>query len=62
LDDPLDFGSEMMAAPMASSIGSALPEDSVVHARLVTPLSSATAHEGQDVEAVLSQPLMDGEP
>jgi hypothetical protein len=61
LDDPLDFGSEVMTVPMASSIGTALPEGSVVHARLVTPLSSATAHKGQDIEAVLSQPLMDGE-
>jgi type IV secretory pathway VirB10-like protein len=61
LDDPLDFGAEVMTAPMASSIGGALPEGSVVHARLVTPLSSATAHQGQDVEAVLSQPLMDGD-
>ena len=33
----------------------------MVHAQLVTPLSSATAHKGQDVEAVLSQPLMDGD-
>jgi hypothetical protein len=61
LEDPLDFGSEVITAPMASSIGTALPEGSVVHARLITPLSSATAHKGQDVEAVLSQPLMDGE-
>ncbi len=60
LEDPLDFGNELIPAPMASSIG-ALPEGSVVHARLLTPLSSATAHKGQDVEAVLSQPLMDGE-
>ncbi len=50
-----------MTVPMASSIGSALPEGSVVHARLVTPLSSATSHQGEDVEAVLSQPLMDGD-
>src|SRR5260370_931618 len=61
LEDPLDFGSEVMTAPMAESIGTALPEGSVVHARLVTPLSSATAQRGQDVEAVLSQPLMDGD-
>jgi type IV secretory pathway VirB10-like protein len=61
LQEPLDFGSEVMTAPMASTIGTALPEGSVVHARLITPLSSATAHKGQDVEAVLSQPLMDGE-
>lgn len=61
LEDPLEFGSEVMTVPMASSIGTALPEGSVVRARLITPLSSATAHQGQDVEAVLSQPLMDGE-
>src|ERR1700681_4017475 len=61
LVDPLDFGSVVMTVPMASSIGSDLPEGSVVHARLVTPLSSATSHKGQDIEAVLSQPLMDGD-
>src|SRR6266478_5533963 len=61
LVDPLDFGSVVMTVPMASSIGTELPEGSVVHARLVTPLSSATAKRGQDVEAVLSQPLMDGD-
>jgi hypothetical protein len=61
LQEPLNFGSEVMTVPMASSIGGAIPEGSVVHARLVTPLSSATSHQGQDVEAVLSQPLMDGD-
>ena len=61
LVDPLDFGSVVMTVPMASSIGSELPEGSVVHARLVTPLSSATSRKGQDIEAVLSQPLMDGD-
>ena len=61
LVDPLDFGSVVMTVPMASSIGTELPEGSVVHARLVTPLSSATSHKGQDVEAALSQPLMDGD-
>jgi hypothetical protein len=61
LDEPLDFGTEVMTVPLASSIGTALPEGSVVRARLVTPLSSATAQKGQAVEAVLSQPLMDGE-
>src|SRR5258706_11840560 len=60
LEDPLEFGSEVITAPMASSILAELPEGSVVHARLVTPLSSATSRKGQEVEAVLSQPLMDG--
>jgi hypothetical protein len=61
LQDALDFGSAVMTTPTAVSIFGAPPEGSVVHARLVTPLSSATAHKGQEVEAVLSQPLMDGE-
>src|ERR1700694_4692797 len=61
LVDPLDFGSVVMTASMASSLGAELPEGSVVHARLVTPLSSATSRKGQDIEAVLSQPLMDGD-
>src|ERR1700720_2864963 len=60
LEEPLDFGREVMTLPMGSSIGTALPEGSVVQARLIPPLSSATAHKGQDVEAVLSQPLMEG--
>jgi len=59
LDDPLDFGSETMTSQMALSLGGALAEDCVVHARLVTPLSSATTQKGQEVEAVLSQPLFD---
>jgi hypothetical protein len=61
LDDPLDFGSEAMTPQVASSLGSALPDGSLVHARLATPLSSATAQKGQDIEAVLSRPLFDSD-
>jgi hypothetical protein len=61
LEDPLDFGSEPLTAQMAESLGSALPEGSVVHARLLTALSSATAQKGQDVEAVLSRPLFESD-
>ena len=61
LEESLNFGTEVMTVPIASSIGSALPEGAVVRVRLVTPLTSATAFKGQPVEAVLSQPLMDGE-
>jgi hypothetical protein len=60
LDEPLDFGSEVMTVSMASSMAGDLSEGHVVHALLVTPLSSATAKRGEKVEAVLSQPLMDG--
>jgi hypothetical protein len=61
LKRPLDFGTEVMTPEMASTIGLPIPPGSVVHARLVTPLSSASAHKGQEVEAVLSQPLLDPE-
>ena len=61
LNAPLDFGTEVMTQQMASSIGGPLPPDSVVHARLVTPLTSATSQQGEVVEAVISQPLLDGE-
>ena len=58
---PLDFGSELMTPQMAASIGGPLPPGSVVHARLITPLTSATTRKGEAVEAVISQPLLDGE-
>jgi hypothetical protein len=60
LTTPLDFGAELMTPQMAASIGGPLPPGSVVHARLVTPLTSATAQKGETVEAVISQPLLDG--
>ena len=59
LNDPLSFGSEVMTPEVASSIGGALPEGAVVHARLVTPLTSANAKKDDPVEAVLSRPLFD---
>jgi hypothetical protein len=61
LNAPLDFGSELMTPQMAASIGGQLPPGSVVHARLITPLTSATSQKGETVEAVISQPLLDAE-
>ena len=61
LQEPLDFGKEVMTPQMAGSIAGTIPQGGIVHARLITPLSSATAKKGQPVEAVLSQPLMDGD-
>lgn len=61
LNQPLDFGTEVMTPQMASAMGGPLPPGSVVHARLITPLTSASAHKGDDVQAVLSQPLLDGQ-
>jgi hypothetical protein len=51
---------EPMTPEVASSIDTPPPAGSFVHARLVTPLSSATTQKGDGVEAVLSQPLFDG--
>jgi hypothetical protein len=58
LQEALNFGSEPMTPEMASGIGSAPPDGSSVHARLLTPLSSATAQKDDQVEAVLTQPLL----
>jgi len=61
LQEPLDFGSEPFTPQMAALIGSAIPQGSLIHALLVTPLDSATTKKGARVEAVLSQPLFDGD-
>jgi hypothetical protein len=61
LDEPLDFGMETMTPQMASTMGGTLPPGSVVRARLMTPLTSATSRKGDGVEAVLSQPLLDAD-
>jgi hypothetical protein len=61
LTAPLDFGTELMTPQMAASIGSPLTPGSVVHARLITPLTSATTQKGEAVEAIISQPILDGE-
>jgi hypothetical protein len=59
LVQPLEFGSETVTEKTLASIGSEPPPGSLVHAILVTPLDSATAAKGAEVEAVLSQPLID---
>jgi hypothetical protein len=59
LQKPLDFGTEPLTPGVLSAIGSPLPGSSV-HARLLTGLSSATTKNGEQIDAVLSQPLFDG--
>lgn len=54
---PLDFGTVKCAAQALVKIGSPEPPVGVLYARLITPLSSATAHQGKPVEAVVSQPM-----
>jgi len=55
---PLDFGTEAVTPEALTNIGSAPPNGSVVHARLVTPLSSSTAKQGDPVEALITEPLV----
>jgi hypothetical protein len=61
LQEPLDFGSVPLPAQTTTALGSPPPSGSLVHALLVTSLNSATTPLGAPVEAVLSQPLLDGE-
>lgn len=60
LQESLDFGSEPLTPELASSIDAAPPPGSFVHARLLTPLSSSTSHNGDEVVAIITQPLFDG--
>jgi hypothetical protein len=61
LESPLDFGSEPLTPALAESIAHPkLPDGSVVEARLLTPLNSATAHWGDPVTAMVTKPLFDG--
>ena len=58
LQQPLDFGTEAVTAEALTNVGAPPPTGSVVHARLVTPLSSATAKKGDAVEALITEPLV----
>jgi len=55
---PLDFGTESVKAEALTEIGTPPPMGSAVHARLVTPLSSATSKKGDQVEAFITEPLV----
>ncbi len=54
---PLAFGSETVAPGALAMVGTQPPPGSVVHARLITPLDSASSKQGQPVEAVLAEPV-----
>jgi len=55
---PLDFGTEAVMTEALTHIGTTPPNGSVVHARLVTALSSSTAKKGDPVEALITEPLV----
>jgi hypothetical protein len=57
LATPLEMGAEDCPGTELEKLGSEIPPGSVVHVWLATPLSSATAHKGSPVEAVVSQPV-----
>jgi hypothetical protein len=59
VSQPLDFGSESVSSKTLSTIGIEPPPGSLVHAVLLTPLNSANTQKSADVEAELSQPLVD---
>jgi len=61
LQEPLDFGSIPLTEKIAATIGRRPAIGSVVHARLLSPLDSATAKAGDPIEAVLSKPLFEGD-
>jgi hypothetical protein len=55
---PLEFGTEQLRPEALTSIGAPPPSGSVLHARLVTALNSSTTKQGEEVEALTTQPLM----
>jgi hypothetical protein len=58
LQQPLDFGMEAVKPEALTNVGAPPPTGSVVHARMLTPLSSATAKKGDPVEALITEPLV----
>ena len=57
LRTPLTFGAETPPTPQLEKMAGRIPPGSLVHVRLITPLSSATDHRDTQVHAVVSQPL-----
>jgi hypothetical protein len=57
----LDFGVAVFPAGELDQIGSEPPADSVVAARLITPLDSGAAAAGDVIEAELTRPLFSSE-
>jgi hypothetical protein len=58
LKAPISFGREQLKPEALAAVGTEPPSGSVVHARLITALSSATAKRGDPVDAVITEPLI----
>lgn len=57
LINPVEFGAATLKPDDLRLLGSQPPADSFVQARLITPLDSSSAKQGEPIEAVLSRPL-----
>jgi hypothetical protein len=57
LQQPLDFGPATRVPEQLGSLGMEPAADTMLHARLTTEVSSATATHGTPIEAVLTQPV-----
>jgi hypothetical protein len=57
LSEPLDFGKTTRTAEQLADLGTSPAPDSVLHARLVAEVSSATAQRGNAISAMLTEPL-----
>lgn len=57
IENPLNFGSESVPASKLAMVGSPPPAGAIIHARLLTPLDSATTRRGTAVEAAVTEPL-----
>ena len=55
--DPLNFGSEELTQEKTHMVGAAPAAGSIIHALLKTPLDSASSQKGEEVEAVMTEPL-----
>jgi hypothetical protein len=57
LERPIDFGPATRVPEELGSLGMEPAPDTMLHARLTTEVSSATARHGTPIEAVLTQPV-----
>lgn len=57
LSQPLSFGAEPAASVNLAPAGTEPAPDTVAHVRLVTPLDSASATQGEAVQAILEEPV-----
>ena len=57
LDAPLDFGSAARGPELFATIGTPPPPESLLQARLEGEVTSATAHRGTPVSAIVTAPL-----